>query len=62
MKKYIFLKPSFAKNFYFAEIYIYIEMNILKIQTPKKGHYYFKKDEPIRFLAETRMFPKWERC
>ena len=37
-------------------------MNILKIQIPKKGHYYFKKDEPIQFLAETRMFSKWERC
>ena len=49
-------------------LYIYIErerereMNILKIQIPKKGHYYFKKDEPIQFLAETRMFSKWERC
>ena len=38
-----------------------LEINIFKIQTPKKGYYYFKKDEPIRFLAEMRMFPKWER-
>ena len=38
-----------------------LEINILKILTPKKGHYYFKKDEPIRFVAEMRRFPKWER-
>ena len=38
-----------------------LEINIFKIQTAKKGYYYFKKDEPIRFLAEMRMFPKWER-
>ena len=38
-----------------------LEINILKIYTPKKGHYYFKKVEPIRILAEMRMLPKWQR-
>ena len=37
-----------------------LEINILKIETQKKGRYYFKNDEPIRFLAEMSMFPKWE--
>ena len=42
-------KKIISRNKYFEDI------------NTEKGHYYFKKDEPIRFLAEMRMFPKWER-
>ena len=38
-----------------------LEIDILKILTPKNGHYFFKKDESIQFLTEMRMFPKWKR-
>ena len=33
----------------------------LSLEINALDHYYLKKDEPIRFLAEMRMFPKWER-
>ena len=41
-------KKNISRNKYFEDI------------NTEKGHYYFKTDEPILFLAEMRMFPKWE--
>ena len=41
-------KKNISRNKYFEDI------------NTEKGSLLFKKDKPIRFLAEMRMFPKWE--